>query len=177
MKIRVRDVGETPEEVEFEQDTSELNPRLEKGASRDYECREPARVGLTQYRTGRDIFLDGDLETVIVGRCARCLEEYDLPISTQFRYLVAPQGDEVAASAGEDTEVSTYQGEEVDLTPLIFERILLSLPTMPLCKENCRGLCPRCGTNLNESECHCPAGEGDPRMAIFRTLRVDRIDR
>jgi len=176
MKIRVRNVGETPEEVAFDQDTSELNPRLEKGTSRDYECRVPAHVGMTQYRTGRDLFFDGRLETSLVGRCARCLEEYDLPVSTEFRYLLAPRGDQVVGSAGEDVEISIYEGEEVDLAPLIFERILLSLPTMPLCKEECRGLCPRCGINLNESECHCPASDGDPRMAIFRTLRVDPSD-
>lgn len=177
MKIRVRDVSEIPEEVEFEQDTSGLNPTLETGAAHDYECRQPAWVGLTRYRTGRDLFVDGEVRTTIAGRCARCLEEFELPVSAQVRYLITPRGNEVAGSAGEDAEVSVYDGEEVDLAPLIFERILLSLPTTPLCRDDCRGLCPRCGINLNETNCNCPSSEGDPRMAIFRTLRVDRMGR
>ncbi len=172
MKIRVRDVGETAEEVEFEQPILELSPAPPSGTARDYECRNPARVGLTHYRAGDDLFFDGSIEATVTGQCARCLEGFDFPVSLDFHFLVIPRDHESGGGDAEDVDVTVYEGEEVDLEPFVCERILLSLPTMPLCGEKCRGLCPRCGSNLNDNPCDCPASDGDPRLAIFRNLRV-----
>ncbi len=175
MKIRVRDVTESPEEVEFEEPTSELNPTLRSGSVSDFRCTSPAKVRLMHYCAGRDLFFDGAIEAAFEGRCARCLEGYGFAISTEFQFLVAPAGESAGAEGDEeDVDVTVYDGEEVDLSPLVRERILLSLPTTPLCRDSCLGLCARCGANLNREKCGCPADEGDPRMAIFRTLRVDR---
>jgi uncharacterized protein len=55
---------------------------------------------------------------------------------------------------------------------LIAEQVILALPTQPLCAESCRGLCASCGANLNRESCCCVAPTGDPRMAVFRTLKV-----
>lgn len=174
MKIRVRDVTEVPEEVEFEQDESELNPLLQGGAICDYRCSAPVRVVFTHYRAGRDLFLDGEIESSIAGRCGRCTEDYDFAISTGFHFLLTPRDESGAESDDEDVDLSLYEGEDVDLTTLVSETVLLSLPTTPLCDEECLGLCPRCGTNLNRTSCDCPATDGDPRMALFRSLRIDR---
>jgi uncharacterized protein len=63
----------------------------------------------------------------------------------------------------------------IELAPLIEEQVLLALPTRPLCREDCRGLCDGCGVNLNNEECACnPVAASDSRMAIFRTLKVNR---
>lgn len=172
MKFRVRDIGEVPEEVEFEYPASELNAALQTGQAHDYESHGASPVGVTHYRAGRDLFFDGVIESTIAARCVRCLEDFDVRISTELHYLVAPR--DSGQDEAEDVDVTTYEGEEVDLGPLIREQILLSLPTTPICKEDCRGLCPRCGANLNRETCNCPASEGDPRMAIFRNLRVGR---
>jgi len=64
-----------------------------------------------------------------------------------------------------------YEGDEIDLTPLVHEQIILALPTRPLCGESCRGLCPRCGANLNAGACGCPAAPPDPRLAVLLTMR------
>ena len=72
----------------------------------------------------------------------------------------------------ENVDVGFYEGEEIELAPLLHERMLLCLPTTPLCDEACRGLCPRCGSNLNHESCSCEADAGDPRLAVFRTLKV-----
>jgi len=55
---------------------------------------------------------------------------------------------------------------------LIREQVLLALPTRPLCDEDCRGLCPSCGADLNEGDCRCATSHSDPRMAIFRDMKV-----
>ena len=56
------------------------------------------------------------------------------------------------------------------MTPLVYEEAILALPTRPLCAEDCRGLCPRCGANLNQGACGCPAAPPDPRLAVLHTL-------
>jgi uncharacterized protein len=60
------------------------------------------------------------------------------------------------------------------LTPLIREQMILALPTRPLCQEDCRGLCPRCGANLNERDCGCNLETGDARLAVLRSIKVRR---
>ncbi len=67
-----------------------------------------------------------------------------------------------------------YDGEEVDVSPLIREQLLLALPTRPLCQEGCRGLCPQCGANLNLNSCDCSAAKFDPRLEALRSLKISR---
>ncbi len=174
MIIRVRDIGESAEEVELEQPVSLINAILANGPSEDYRCDRTVRLSLSHYRAGDDLFFEGAIRTGIAGRCARCLEDYRFDIDEPFRFVVTPRDGVSSLGQDEDVEVSAYQGEEVDLAPLVCEQVLLSLPTMPLCDENCSGLCPSCGTNLNRARCACTKDEGDPRLAIFRTLRVDQ---
>jgi uncharacterized protein len=69
---------------------------------------------------------------------------------------------------------SYYSGDEINFAPLIREQVMLALPTRPLCAEDCRGLCGGCGADLNCEVCQCSRTADDPRMAFFRTLRIDR---
>ena len=172
MKIRLQDITETPKEVEYEEAASDLDLTVESGIVNDFRCGAPSRVRLLYYRAGLDLFFEGDVEAPIAGKCARCLEEYDFAVSAPIHFLVAPR--DAQGGEDEDVNVSTYDGDEVDLTPLVRETVLLNLPTTPLCSEGCRGLCSECGINLNRDECSCTIDDGDPRMAVFRTLRVDR---
>ena len=70
--------------------------------------------------------------------------------------------------------LSFYASEEIDLSPFIREQVLLALPMCPLCEASCRGLCPSCGINLNDEACVCISPSGDPRMAFFRSLKLDQ---
>ncbi len=63
-----------------------------------------------------------------------------------------------------------YQGEEVDLEPLLREQILLAVPFAPLCSESCRGLCPVCGIDRNTGTCTCEAVPPDPRWSALKNL-------
>ena len=66
---------------------------------------------------------------------------------------------------------SFYEGETVDCDPLIYEQIVLQIPMKALCREDCRGLCPRCGANLNLSSCSCPDRDVDERLAVLKKLK------
>ena len=96
----------------------------------------------------------------------------------EFDFVLRPdpadRGRKIEELNREDLGLSYYSTEEIDLTPLIQEQVMLALPTRPLCHENCRGLCPSCGVDLNKETCACSTSAADPRMAIFRTLKVGR---
>ena len=69
-----------------------------------------------------------------------------------------------------DEECISVQGNVIDISGSIDACIFENLPTQPLCREDCKGLCPVCGTDLNENECNCEVEVYDPRFAIFRKL-------
>ena len=69
--------------------------------------------------------------------------------------------------------LSFYSEEEINLSPYIREQVLLALPMRPLCDDDCRGLCAGCGADLNYEPCRCVSSVSDPRMALFRTMKLE----
>ncbi len=174
MQIRVRDIEETSKELVYEDSTSELNRVLAQGPVHDYEFSGPATVRVRYYRAGQELFFAGEVVSRVVGQCARCLESFPFTLTPPFSLVLAPRVGRWAEQDLDEGEVDLnwYEGEEVDLSPLLRERMLLALPTAPLCNENCRGLCARCGANLNAGSCGCPTGEGDARLGVLRNLKL-----
>jgi len=97
----------------------------------------------------------GDFELL----CARCVEPVPLPLAGEFDLIFRPQSAD--ADPGErsitpdETEIGYYDDSGLSLEYVVREQVLLSLPTRTLCKEDCKGLCPRCGQNLNLELCNC----------------------
>jgi uncharacterized protein len=73
----------------------------------------------------------------------------------------------------EDLILSAYEGDAVDLDEVVREQLLLALPSRHLCREDCQGLCQKCGANLNDGHCSCEQGEVDPRWAALANLKKD----
>jgi uncharacterized protein len=121
--------------------------------------------------------LAGTVATELELVCSRCLEPFRLPVSQAFdlRYLPAGAADAAGERevAEEDLGVSYYRDDQVDLNELIKEQFYLALPMKPLCQESCKGLCARCGTNLNLETCACAPAWEDPRFAALKSLRRD----
>ena len=172
MKIAIDDIKATPKELHYAEDVDELNARLDRGVH-DYRMAHALDVDVEYYRSGLDVFFRGTLHGDVIGTCARCAEEYSFGLDHPFVFVLAPRAAEVgeARLSADDMELSYYEGEEIDLTPLVHEQMILALPTRPLCGEACRGLCPRCGANLNAGTCGCPtAATPDPRLAALHAL-------
>ena len=177
VKLRVDDITADAKQISFFEPEGDINRALGLGPIREYRLEGPVSVALTYYRAGTELFFRGEFTAATVGTCARCAEEFVAPSGRPFRYVLAPRsiGDDVNAGLrAEDLEFSLYDGEEVDLTPLIREQMILALPTRPLCQEDCRGLCPRCGANLNEGDCGCNLETGDARLSVLRSIKVRR---
>ena len=97
------------------------------------------------------------------GACRRCLTE----VSGELGCEVV----EVFDKHPEPEQTYPLQGDHLDLEPLARDAVVLGLPLAPLCREECRGLCPSCGANLNEGDCACEPGLNDPRWAALDALR------
>jgi uncharacterized protein len=175
VKLRVDDISGEAKEIAFAEAEGAINRTLEAGPVHEFRIAGPVAVEMSYYRAGTELFFEGELTAVTAASCARCAEEFVTPSTRAFRYILVPRalvsnGDE----AGDDLEFSVYDSDEVDLTPLVQEQVLLALPTRPLCKEDCRGLCPQCGINLNEHQCDCRTSQFDTRLAVLRTLKLSR---
>jgi uncharacterized protein len=98
-----------------------------------------------------------------------------MPLESEFdvRYLPASQlsQEEDREVTEDDLDTSVYRDDQIDLNELLREQFYLELPMKPLCGDECRGLCPQCGTNLNTATCSCAAQQVDPRLAPLRQFK------
>lgn len=139
--------------------------------------------------TGERILVAGALEIPVVGSCDKCLAPVSLSLAQPVSLSLVPRSartdapeepttedDGTGQSAGsfrlEEADEDVYEGDELDLLPILREQILLALPDYVRCSEGCKGLCPVCGHNLNEGECGCDRKVPDPRLAGLKDIKL-----
>jgi uncharacterized protein len=158
--IRVPDLKEEVRQLEFFEPAAALNARIGASpGSDDQHFAKDLAVSAEIYRSERDVHFSGSIEGEIRAMCARCLDEFDRRLARNFRFVILPR----PAARDDDSDdegVDHYSGDELDLGPLVAEQALLSLDLLPLCSEDCRGLCAGCGANLNREDCSCGAKGG-----------------
>lgn len=111
----------------------------------------------------------GRIETVLRHQCRRCLIEVDRSIVVPVEWVWSPP-DALSDEEGDGVRELSPNAAELELGDAIREELILAAPMFVLCREDCRGLCPRCGTNWNEGECDCTQAEPDSRWAALRAL-------
>ena len=122
-----------------------------------------------------EITVEGRISTHIEMICSRCLTPHDEYLDDTFEVIYRPRpeeqevGDEIELEET-DLNISYYVGDSLAIAELIREQLLLLLPVKPLCKDDCVGLCPSCGQNLNEGSCTCPKEAIDSRFAVLGQL-------
>ena len=104
------------------------------------------------FSTGERISLKATANAQVISRCAKCLEEVCLPIQAKIDALYARQPDP------EDPDLYSFEASTLELTDAVRDALLLELPLRFLCSEDCKGLCPQCGVNLNKGFCTCQEG-------------------
>jgi len=126
-------------------------------------------------KTSGTVFVKGSFSASIDICCSRCLENTKLPIGSDFAYTLVSAKTETVDDLElkpEDLEISYYYGDFIDLTPIICEQIILQIPIKALCREECKGLCQQCGTNLNISSCNCSSHAVEGRMAVLKNFVI-----
>jgi uncharacterized protein len=141
---------------------------------------------LDLYADGSHVFAAGGFRGEVVVACSRCIEPVRLPIEEKLRVTFMPRhelpaDDAEAAKDGaeadgpevaeEDLDLFPYDGEAIDLEPLFREQFVLAVPFAPLCREDCKGLCPQCGIDRNTGTCSCEPPI-DPRLAGLKGLKL-----
>ena len=142
----------------------------------EYRIVTPVQVDFDIHKDKDRFRLVGTTRTELELSCGRCLEPYRIPVETEFdlRYLPESQssGESEREVAEEDLDTSFYRDDQIDLNEVLREQFYLALPMKPLCREDCRGLCPKCGTNLNTGACTCATRWEDPRLAPLKNLKT-----
>jgi uncharacterized protein len=108
--------------------------------------------------------------------CSRCLAPYEFANVEEFSLLLyrrVPVAEKEISLERDDFDAYFYDDPVVSISPIAEERIQMSVPMKPLCREDCRGLCPRCGSDLNVSECNCVVDEIDPRWRALQLLKKE----
>ena len=138
-----------------------------------FQLAAPVRVAGRLQETGEGRFYwHGSLQTVVAGECRRCLVPVSLPVTAEIGALFSEGAD---AEDDPDCYPVSPDASVIDLTPAVREELALAAPAFLLCREDCKGLCPRCGQNLNTGPCNCPPVT-DPRWGGLAGLK-DKLSR
>ena len=163
MKIRIPDIPDEGLTLDIEE-SIDTNSVL-----------SPVSARLRTEKAGAEIMVKGDLRAEIKLICSRCLKEYNGKLTVSVDVVYHPV-DELKDEAhlnevkSEELDLDFYSGEEIDLIDLVKEQVELNIPMKPLCDDACKGICPKCGTDLNIRSCTCSVKDIDPRFESLKKL-------
>jgi len=159
------------------------------GSTRDYEVSKVINVTgdgngslvegkVRLMRTDRGILVKGVLDTKVELTCSRCLSSFNCPLTLNIEEEYFPTTDVFSGVSlplpDEPGCFTIDERHELDLTEAVRQYALLAIPMKPLCREDCAGLCPNCGHNLNRGPCGCPPQGADPRWSELSKLKGEK---
>ncbi len=142
----------------------------------DYEGVErliSARMDLTIQKSGEEFFCQCDANASVKLVCARCLKEFDRELDSSTNFIVcSKQWHDECRGEEDNEEYVFFQGSDLqaDVSDMMRQAVIMSISLKPLCSEDCKGLCPSCGINLNENSCDCRKGKVDPRWEALKKI-------
>ena len=140
----------------------------------------PLHLEIQVRRVSNFVEASGTIGTAVNLACSRCLAPFSQNLTTDFEatYSEAVPDPALGVEDGdieltpEVMDVFPFHGREIDLSEAIQEQVLLALPVQPLCRDGCKGLCARCGADLNQGDCGCGGKAVDPRFAVLKNLKI-----
>ena len=159
MRIRVDEIPESGRTLRFHWDQEKLSEFVPPDDPFGLKLLRPVNVTITVNRGAEHIRITGKIDGPLEVACHRCLTAFPFPLDEQIDiYLIEEERDPREEDKELDIEELVYEffdGEVIDIDQLVAEQIFLALPVKVLCSEECRGICPRCGVNLNDEPCRC----------------------
>lgn len=171
MKVRVSDINEDGLRIEtFENAEWLVNvPELSDG-DKNTKLTSRFDIDLQLNKVLREVTVSGNVQFSIEAPCSRCLKTVKLDLKPEVNLVLTPK--QSTREEDDDINHETYAGDEVDISDYLREHIAMSLPFKVVCSENCKGLCPSCGINLNDETCECDNQRIDPRLAVLKNLKI-----
>ncbi|HEV2464479.1 MAG TPA: DUF177 domain-containing protein [Acidobacteriaceae bacterium] len=178
MLITVLDLEREPlvfEDIAFDPGVIDYGSEVTQGSPLTVSGRADV---IEEHRGPRDIVADIRLQASWSGEfevaCARCLTPVRRTLQGRFDLIFRPLGSDAGSSErsinAAETEIGYYQESGLPLEDVLREQVLLSLPARMLCREDCKGLCPRCGRDLNNEPCACDSAPADQRWSALSDL-------
>ena len=166
---------------EFEENPQVFPIIAEMIKNRECEFLKPLNIRLKAFRI-RELFeVRGSFRTRMRLPCSRCLKDFDTPLASDFELTYTKEvpglmdvfEDEDIELRVEEIGMIYFKGEEINLQQGIQEQVVMAFPLQPLCDENCKGLCPKCGSDLNQGDCGCKQAPGSNKFAVLKNLQLD----
>jgi uncharacterized protein len=156
---------------------SSLLAYLENLSQIDFDFETPPQSEVRVWKAGQSVLIKGKVQTNLQLQCVRCLKEFSFPISSTFELTLHPlketSSTEEKELVEEDMASSFYEGGDIHLSEIACEQIFLEIPYKPLCHEECKGLCPICGKDLNLTSCNCAKEEFASSFSALQKLKLD----
>ena len=126
---------------------------------------QPVRVTGEIRSLAEVVSMHATATVVFNGVCDRCAEPFEKTLTIPMEHVLV-----TSLGNADNDELLLVENYRLDLTTLTVSDVLLELPSKQLCRQDCKGLCPQCGKNLNEGLCGCRVESGDPRLAVLKQL-------
>ncbi len=141
------------------------------------EISQPVKCVVNVFRSGDKVLITGQFEAILRINCSRCLELAEYTLNAQFTsdFRQTQENPLVAGKielTPDELDIVWYNGNEIDLTEQVRQQMVVNLPMQVLCKENCRGLCVKCGANLNIHPCQCPTEDDENPFRSLSGIRL-----
>ena len=144
----------------------------------DFDFETPLKAEAKVTKAGKNLLIDGNVQVTLRFHCMRCLKEFSYPLSAAMNLMLSTSkavalAEEIELDE-ENTATGFFDGEEIRLSEIACEQVFLEIPFQPLCSEECKGLCPTCGKDLNLSSCHCSKEERESGFSALLNLKLER---
>ena len=130
----------------------------------------PMKVDIMVLATSEGIAVDGVVSGSAYIECHRCLEQFSIDMDILISEKIIKNNSSYYLIDDEEQQLSNIKNAKIDLGPIIEQAIYLSLPMKLLCKQDCLGLCAKCGCNLNVQKCACEKDDLDPRLSVLQQV-------
>ena len=181
MRIHLEQIPDQGVVLEFEASSKMFPVLAEMVKKGECDFLTPIQSVLRVLRFEDMVEVEGKLSTSVRLTCDRCLKPFEFPLKSRFAITYTrkvPEADEdtgqreVELQAG-DFDFIYFQGQEINLQGAIQEQIVLAFPFRALCRPTCKGLCPRCGTDLNQGDCGCERLPAGGKFIVLQKLKLD----
>jgi uncharacterized protein len=176
MRIRVDEIPESGRFLHFHWDDARFRQYLPEEDPFEFKLIRPLNVDLEIQKRPDHIHIQGALKGLLQVTCHRCLTAFPWSLEEQVEVFLIEE-EKLAASEeveleARDLDYDFFDGAIIEIDQLIAEQIFLTLPVKILCSENCRGLCPHCGANLNEEPCRCEKSASDTPFSALEAIKA-----
>jgi uncharacterized protein len=174
--LEIDEITEEGLQLAWDEEVSSVMAYLTSLSRIDFGFEKPLHTEATVLKIGQSFFLKGNVETTLRLTCVRCLNDFSFPISSSFDLTLSPLKkaftEEEAELKEEDLESNFFEEGEIRLSEIACEQVFLEIPYKPLCREDCRGLCPVCGKDLNLSPCYCVPENSESAFDALKNLKL-----